>query len=116
MVTIERSGSECRLTLAGELTIFQAQALFDELAPLFEEGSVNQNMNFSIDLAQVSKIDSSIIQILMMARKHWLDREQQFNLINHSEVVINALEILGLVAWFKDPIVIREQREQQVVD
>jgi anti-sigma B factor antagonist len=111
MLTIERIGSECRMTLVGDMTIYQAQALYDELAPLFEEDN-----DFSIDLAQVSKIDSSIVQILMMAHQHWLANGQRFNLLNHSETVINALEAMGLVAWFRDPLLICLQREQEVTD
>lgn len=111
MLTIERSGSECRMTLVGDMTIYQAQAFYDELEPLFQEDS-----NFSIDLAQVSKIDSSIVQILMMARQHWLANDQEFNLLNHSEAVINALATMGLVSWFRDPLFISSQQEKEVTD
>jgi anti-anti-sigma factor len=101
MLNVEKDTDGQRVVLEGELDIFSAQPLFEQLKPCLE-----QDQNLTLDLAKVSRIDSSIVQIFMLARQHLQAKGCEFNLVHHSEAVILALESLGLVGWFNDPVLL----------
>lgn len=101
MLQFESRDGANHVALEGELTIYQAQDLSREFLPLLEkdEGLV-------IDLSEVSDIDTSCAQMLMLAKRHCQARSLQCALVNHSQPVIDVFETLGLVSWFGDPVVI----------
>ncbi len=101
MLQVESRDGASHVALQGELTIYQAAELAERFLPLLrrEEGLV-------IDLSDVSDMDSSCAQMLMLARRHCQARGHGCALVNHSQPVIDVFETLGLVSWFGDPVVL----------
>ncbi len=101
MLQVESRDGASHVALQGELTIYQAQELAEEFLPLLErdEGLV-------VDLSEISDIDTSCAQMLMLAKRHCQARGHQCLLVNHSQPVIDVFETLGLVSWFGDPVVL----------
>lgn len=106
MLNVQKEADGQRAVLEGELDIFAAQPLFEQLKPYLE-----QDQNLTLDLAQVSRIDSSIVQIFMLARQHLQAKGRELTLAHHSPAVILALENLGLVGWFNDPVLLSRTGE-----
>ncbi|MEE4639262.1 MAG: STAS domain-containing protein [Wenzhouxiangella sp.] len=90
-----------QVALQGELTIYQAQDLAQAFLPLLAK-----NESLVVDLSDVSDIDSSCAQLLMLARRHCEARGHRCALVNHSQPVIDVFETLGLVSWFGDPVIL----------
>jgi anti-anti-sigma factor len=101
MLQVETKDGASHVALQGELTIYQAQELSQEFLPLLAK-----NEGLVIDLSEVSDIDTSCAQMLMLAKRHCQARSLQCSLVNHSQPVIDVFETLGLVSWFGDPVVI----------
>lgn len=99
MLTPHQTDEQLMLKLDGELTIYEARNLFEQLTPF-----VSHSEKIAIELSQVTALDSSCIQVLMAFKKARI--EQGCELIHHSEVVVDVLGKLGLVGWFHDPIVL----------
>lgn len=102
MIQVETTAESCQVQPRGELTIYQAEAFSGQLLPL-----IAANSALVIDLSDVSDIDTSCAQVLMVARRACLAEGKAFSLVNHSQPVIDAFETLGLVAWFGDPVVLK---------
>jgi anti-anti-sigma factor len=107
-LNIQQLDDTCLLTLEGEMTIYQAESLASEIKPLIESEE-----HLSIDLSGVTGLDSSGVQLLMMAKKYCLETNRKLNLINHSQAVVAVFELLGMIGWFNDPLVISAQTENE---
>lgn len=101
MIEVQSNGDGCKVQLQGELTIYQAESLAEQLLPL-----VKDHRSMVIDLSDVSDLDTSCAQVLMVARRTCLGKDKPFSLVNHSQPVIDVFETLGLVSWFGDPVVL----------
>lgn len=79
------------ITVAGELTIYQANAAAENLRSAFASGSLRR-----IDLAGVTELDTAGLQLLLMAERLPADGEGLVELVNHSQPVRDLLEVLGV--------------------
>ena len=104
MIEVQSNGDGCKVQLQGELTIYQAESLAEQLLPL-----VKDHRSMVIDLSDVSDLDTSCAQVLMVARRTCLGKDKPFSLVNHSQPVIDVFETLGLVSWFDDPVVLKPE-------
>jgi anti-sigma B factor antagonist len=86
------------LRIEGEFTIYRAMEL---KSVLFAKPSVTE-----LDLSGVTELDSSGLQLLMLAKKNALSQGRQFNLVKHSEAVIDVFKLLDVVSYFGDPLVV----------
>ncbi len=100
MFTYEQDDKKCRARLKGELTIYQAATFKDQLMPI-----LNDKRTLDIDLAQVTELDTAGVQLLMLAKITRAAAGLHLSLSHHSAAVVNVFELLGLVGWFNDPIV-----------
>lgn len=101
MVTVEQQGEQCRLTLEGEVTIYQAEALAREVLPRLDaEGQL------VLDLAGVTELDSSGVQLLLLAKRERDRAGGGLSLVHHSDAVVEVFERLELWSFFKDPVVL----------
>jgi anti-anti-sigma factor len=96
MLSIENNEEAYLVKLEGDVSIFIAEEIYSELTPLLED---SKNINFNLEL--VSRIDTSIIQILMFTKLH-TGEDQHVSLVNQSDAVTDALKHLGFDAWFSD--------------
>ena len=89
------------LTVQDEMTIYNAlehkQAFVKFLASCKE---------LQIDLSGVGEIDSAGVQVLLFLKKEAARHEIKLSLVQHSQAVVDVLELLNLSKHFGDPIVI----------
>lgn len=91
----------CRFAIEGEMTIYNALALKDQLlAPL------DRCAHMVIDLAGVSEIDAAGLQLLVMAKTEAGARGIGLSLVGHSPAVLEVLELCNLENFFGDPVMI----------
>lgn len=89
-MTCEIEKRDGRLHLRGEMTIYGAAALKDDLFPVLEA----ELDGCTLDLAGVSEFDTTGLQILLMARKVCQSRGGLFSLANPSPAVQETLDLL----------------------
>lgn len=100
-MTAERQDAGVLLRLQGEMNIYRAAELKQELlAPIARDASVE------IDLSGVTDLDTAGLQVLMLAKKTAQSAGCELRLVAHSPVVVDVLELLHLSSWFGDPLVI----------
>ncbi|MCL1075918.1 STAS domain-containing protein [Shewanella dokdonensis] len=85
----------------GEMTIYHIAELAQEFLPL-----LTTSAQLVVDLKDVTEIDSSGAQLLMLARRERLQAGKQLALVNHSEAVVSLFSLLGLLDWFDDPVLL----------
>ncbi|MDO8775434.1 MAG: STAS domain-containing protein [Burkholderiaceae bacterium] len=104
-VTVERAeGGLCRIAVEGEMTIYAAQALKDELlAPLAQCETVE------LDLSGVSEIDSAGLQLLIMAKAEAQERGKVLSITGHSQAVLEILDLCDLEGFFGDNVLIHQE-------
>lgn len=105
LVTVEREEDGlCRVAVNGEMTIYAAQELKDELlSPLAQCETVEVN------LAGVSEIDSAGLQLLVMAKVEAQTRGKTLSLTGHSPAVLEILNLCDLEGFFGDTVLIHSQ-------
>ncbi len=100
MFRMEPQKRKCRAWIEGEMTIYNALSLKEQMLPALQE-----KRNLEIDLSQVTEIDCSGVQLLMLAKKERAAHNRTLVLTHHSSAVLEVFEMLGLVSWFSDPVV-----------
>ena len=100
MLRVEILNDRCRASIEGELTIYNALTIKESLMAILED-----KPNLEIVLASVTEIDTAGVQILMLAKQEQLQRGHRLTLSHHSHPVLDAFELLNLVGWFNDPVV-----------
>lgn len=90
------------LPIEGEFTIYRAAewhgALVQALAQA--QGAL------TLDLGQVSEMDSAGVQLLMAAKKTARAAGVALHLVGHSPAVLEVFQTLDLAAHFGDPLVL----------
>ena len=94
----ERYEACLRLNLAGEMTIYNAAELKPALLHALDEGK-----EIEIDLAGISEMDTSGVQLLMLMKREAVVAGKALKLARHSPAVLEVFELLRLGNWFGDP-------------
>jgi anti-anti-sigma factor len=97
--------SKCLAVIEGAMTINNAVSLKKSL-----DGVLDDPRELEINLCKVNEIDSAGIQLLMLAKKERARHDRETNLTAQSNVVVDALELLGLVPYFGDAIVVTKSQ------
>lgn len=92
-------GGKACVSLAGELTIYQAAAAKDRLLAALAEAR-----EVEMDLAGLAEIDTAGLQLLLLAKREATAAGRSLALTGHSRPVVEILELYGLAAWFGDPL------------
>lgn len=85
----------------GEMTIYHIAELAQAFLPLLATDAL-----LVVDLKEVTDIDSSGAQLLMLARRERLQAGKKLTLVNHSDAVISLFSLLGLLDWFDAPVLL----------
>ncbi len=93
------------LVLDGELTIYRAAELKETLL----NALAADTRDLEINLAAVTELDSSGLQLLMMVKKAAQQQKRDVQLLAHSPAVLEVFEILNVAAHFGDPMVIADR-------
>ena len=99
-IRAETRNGVCHLAIEGEMTIYAADELKSELVPHLAEPRIE------IDLSGVSEMDSSGLQLLILAKREALQHGRILNLTGHSKAVLDVLDICNMAAYFGDPLII----------
>ena len=90
-----------RIALDGELTIYRAADLKREVLAALRQARV-----LEIDLSGVIELDSAGLQVLMLAKQTAAAEQRELRLVQHSPAVVDVFELLDLVAFFGDAVLI----------
>lgn len=89
------------LRIDGEFTIYRAT----ELKPMLLN-ALGQSNALEIDLSAVTELDTSGVQLLILAKKEAHKLHKEMHLVAHSPAVLEVFDMLDLTSYFGDPIVI----------
>lgn len=102
MTTVEMRDEEPSVVcIEGEMTIYQAEQLKQTLLDALDRASV-----LEINLAAVTELDTAGVQLLLLTKKTARARQKELRLAAHSEAVVEVFELIDLVPYFGDPLVI----------
>ena len=90
-----------RMAIAQDMTIYHAETLKLELLAGLASGEA-----IELDLSQVAEIDTSGIQLLMLAKRESQKQGKTLAIVAHSPAVQELLDFYNLAAFFGDPLVI----------
>ena len=86
------TGQLCELTLTGEIDVYTAPSLKQELVALIESGCVN----VIVDLGGVAFIDSSGLGVLVSALRRARERDGSVRIVCDRDSVLKIFRITGL--------------------
>ena len=97
----------CKVTIDGELTIYQAAEVCEKLKQQLEQCAAME-----IDLQSITEIDTAGVQILLALKRDAVGMDKAVGIVMHSEPVVEAFELMNVAHEFGDPIVLsgRAQR------
>jgi len=90
-----------RISLDGELTIYRAA---DVKVTVLE--ALRKTRVLEIDLSGVTELDTAGLQVLMLAKQTAAASQRELRLVQHSPAVVEIIEMLDLVAFFGDAVLI----------
>ena len=90
-----------RLAIADDLTIYHAIALKEQLL-----GNLKDHAAIELDLSRVSQIDTSGIQLLMLAKRECQKLDKTLSIVAHSPAVHELMDFYNIAGYFGDPLVI----------
>jgi anti-anti-sigma factor len=90
-----------RICLDGELTIYRAADLKVSVLEALRKTRV-----LEIDLSGVIELDTAGLQVLMLAKQTAAAEQRELRLLQHSPAVVEIIEMLDLVAFFGDAVLI----------
>ncbi len=90
-----------RMSLDQDLTIYHAAALKEQLLE-----SLGQTQALELDLSRVAEIDTSGIQLLMLAKRESVKRDKELRIVAHSPAVSELMDFYNIAGFFGDPLVI----------
>lgn len=93
-----------RLALQEDMTIYNAMAIKDTLL-----GALAGCAELELDLAQVGEIDTTGVQLLILAKREANRLGKSLRLVAHSAAVREVLDFFDIVAYFGDPLHIPAQ-------
>ena len=95
------TASSSRLDMSEDMTIYHAESLKSELM-----GNLDSHQVIEIDLSRVAAIDTSGIQLLMLAKRECQKQEKTLRIIAHSPAVHELMDFYNIAGFFGDPLVI----------
>ena len=98
------NGGQCRLSIEGDMTIYHAMQLKEELlAPL------PQCSEMEVDLSKVGEIDSVGLQVLVVLKREAEKLGKSLHFIGHSRAVLELMDLCNLGGFFGDPVLIHSK-------
>ena len=93
------------LAIKGEMTIYTAA---EQKITLVE--ALESTENLSLDLNEVTEIDSAGMQLLILMKKAALKEGKSFEFVAKSDAVSEVMELLNLSGFFGEAVVITNQK------
>lgn len=92
-----------RIAIDGEMTIYRAADLKVTVLEALRKGRV-----LEIDLSGITELDTAGLQVLMLAKQAAAADQRELRLLQHSPAVVEIFEMLDLVAFFGDAVLIHD--------
>ncbi|MCK9282944.1 MAG: STAS domain-containing protein [Rhodocyclaceae bacterium] len=93
-----------RISLLGELTIFTAAAIREQLL-----AGIAGAEEIEVDLSQVTEIDTAGVQLMVAAKREAGLQRKVLSLTGHTPEVLDTLDLCELSAYFGDPVLIHSR-------
>jgi anti-anti-sigma factor len=90
-----------RIAIDGEMTIYRAADLKTTVLDALRKTRV-----LEIDLSGITELDTAGLQVLMLAKQTAAADQRELRLLQHSPAVVEIFEMLDLVAFFGDAVLI----------
>ena len=90
-----------RIAIEGEMTIYRAADLKVTVLEALRKTKV-----LEIDLSGITELDTAGLQVLMLAKQTAGADKRELRLLQHSPAVMEIFEMLDLVAFFGDAVLI----------
>ena len=90
------------LALEGELTIYTAAGLKATVLELISAQDAPE-----LDLSGITELDTAGLQLLILAKREAAHAGKTLRLTQHSQAVLDVLELTRLTPVFGDPVVLR---------
>jgi anti-sigma B factor antagonist len=94
-ITTRQQGVNVEVSARGEIDIRYADELADALRAA---ATLSQVRHVTVDLAQITFLDSTGIGALVAARRHAADRGASFRIVNAHGIVARVLSVCGVDA------------------
>ncbi len=98
---VEQDGDQRRLSMSGELCIYDAAELKPQLLEHLSECE-----ELELNLADLSEIDSAGFQLLYLLKREAEATGKKLHLVSHSQATLEMLGLLNMEAHFGDPLVL----------
>jgi anti-sigma B factor antagonist len=90
-----------KLELSGELTIFTASAIREQLLAALAGAT-----EIEVDLARVTDVDTAGVQLMIAAKRQAGATGKRVGFTGHSATVLDTLDLCDLAAHLGDPVLI----------
>ncbi len=90
-----------RLGLSEDMTIYNAMDQKQQIVKALDAHDVVE-----LDLSQVGEIDTSGLQLLILAKREAALHDKSLTIVAHSAAVRQTLDFCNLAAFFGDPVII----------
>jgi anti-anti-sigma factor len=92
-----------RISIDGEMTIYRAADLKVTVLEALRKTRV-----LEIDLSGITELDTAGLQVLMLAKQTAAAGQRELRLLQHSPAVMEIFQMLDLVAFFGDAVLIHD--------
>lgn len=99
------SNADNRIKLDHDLTIYTAESTKEEFMKLLEKSA-----EIELDLSQVSEMDTAGLQLLIMLKNECRAKNGDLKLAEHSDAVLDVLEMCNIAAFFGDPVLLSSEK------
>lgn len=107
MATSERQNNgHTNLALEGEMTIYRAAEIRQQLLPLFDGAQA-----IEVDLSRISVIDASGLQLMLAAKLESIVRDVPLSFTGHSIAVQEVFDLCDIGGFFGDPVIISSNQD-----
>jgi anti-anti-sigma factor len=90
-------------SIGGEFNIFTAESNKSRLLHAIRSTTTTE---INIDLSNVTEIDTTGLQLMVMAKREAAENGKSVRFTGHSEPVLDLIDLCGLSGFFGDPILI----------
>jgi len=95
-------------SLHGDFILPHLKDILPQLKSFLDE------FEFSVlDLSRVSAFDSGAFQMLAVFKKDAALKKKKFKIVNHSECVLNMIDLYGATGLFRDKVIVTQEARNQ---
>ena len=99
-ITTEIANKACRIQVQGDMTIYTALDLKQELVSCLGRAD-----RFELDLSQVNEMDTAGLQLLILLKRETARQGKQLAISGHGTAATEVIDTFNMAGFFGDPIV-----------